>query len=446
MKKDFDIVIIGFGKGGKTLALKAAQKGQKVALIEKSKNMYGGTCINLACIPTKKLLEESKYAKFHQNKDEFFKTSMQKKDNLIKTLRDKNYEMLSSNQNITIFDGVASFISSSEIKITSKDGEKIISGEKIVINSGSVAKEFPLEVKNSNLLSSNELQNINYLPKHLVIFGSSFIALEFATIFSNFRSKVTIIARNENFLPNEDDDIKSAIFDDLSKAGIEIILGAKVEKLENNTLTYTKNNQENIINADTFLNAYGRVANTNGLNLENANIKCNEKGDIIVDEFLQTSTKNIYALGDAKGGELFTYISLDDFRILHNQFFEDKSRSLKNRPAYAQTLFLNTPYSHIGLNEKMAKEQNIDIKIAKLPSLAIPNARIKDETQGFLKALVCKDSGKILGASFYCYLSHELINEIALAINCNASYTLFKNQIFTHPSMSEALNDLFSQI
>ena len=176
-----------------------------------------------------------------------------------------------------------------------------------------------------------------------------------------------------------------------------------------------------------------------------AGVQTDAKGNVLVNEFLQTAQPHIYAVGDVRGGELFTYTSLDDFRIVFDKLFGAGKRSTLNRSPHASALFPETPLASIGLSEKRAAAQNLDFKVLKLPLAAVPGAKVVGNETGFLKAIVDAKSGKILGAAFHCVYANELINEIAIAMALGAGADFFKNQIFTHPSISEALNDLFGQ-
>ena len=422
----YDIVIIGFGKAGKTLAVKAAALGKKVALIERSPKMYGGTCINVGCIPTKRLITAAKEAIYADNsvENEYYTLSIENKNKLISALNSKNYAMLNDKENIDVIDGVGSFKDKNSVLVTTSNGEqKVVEGEYIIINTGSKEAYAPFEITNSNVFSSKTLLDLKTMPKHLVIVGSGFIGIEFASMFANFGSKVTIVGRSK-LLKNEDEDIES---------------------LKDNALNFKQDNEDRIIKADAFLVALGRVANLDDLNLKAAGVELNEKGFIKTNERLQTNVSNIYAVGDVRGGELFTYTSLDDFRIVFSQIFGDKKRTTQNRSIHANVLFTDTPLARVGVNAKEASKLGLNFKELKLSMAAVPGAKVLNHDVGMLKAIVEASSGEILGASFHCIYANEIINEIAIAMNLKADANFFKNQIFTHPSISEALNDLFGQ-
>ena len=443
----YDIVIIGFGKAGKTLAVKAAALGKKVALIERSPKMYGGTCINVGCIPTKRLITAAKEAIYADNsvENEYYTLSVEKKDKLIAALNAKNYAMLNDKENIDVIDGVGSLEGKNSVMVTTPSGEKkLLEGEFIIINTGSKEAKAPFEIVNSNVFSSKTLLDLKNLPKHIVIVGSGFIGIEFASMFASFGSKVSIVGRSP-LLKNEDDDIASSVKEALKVQGVEILEGCDIENLKDNALNFKQNGEQKSLKADAFLVALGRVANLDDLNLTAADVELDEKGFIKTAPSLQTNVPNIFAVGDVRGGELFTYTSLDDFRIVFSQIFGDKKRTTQNRSIHANVLFTDTPLARVGVSAKEASKLGLNFKELKLSMAAVPGAKVLNHDVGMLKAIVEASSGEILGASFHCIYANELINEIAIAMNLKANANFFKNQIFTHPSISEALNDLFGQ-
>jgi probable pyridine nucleotide-disulfide oxidoreductase ykgC len=443
----YDIIVIGFGKAGKTLAVKAAALGKKVALVERSPKMYGGTCINIGCIPTKRLITAAKEAKFVNSsvESEYYTLSVEKKDKLIAALNAKNYAMLNDKENIDVIDGVGSLEGKNSVMVTTPSGEKkLLEGEFIIINTGSKEAKAPFEIVNSNIFSSKTLLDLKNLPKHIVIVGSGFIGIEFASMFASFGSKVSIVGRS-SLLKNEDDDIAGSVKEALKVQGIEILEGCDIENLKDNALNFKQNGEQKSLKADAFLVALGRVANLDDLNLAAAGVELDEKGFIKTAPSLQTNVPNIYAVGDVRGGELFTYTSLDDFRIVFSQIFGDKKRTTQNRSIHANVLFTDTPLARVGVSAKEASKLGLNFKELKLSMAAVPGAKVLNHDVGMLKAIVEASSGEILGASFHCIYANELINEIAIAMNLKANANFFKNQIFTHPSISEALNDLFGQ-
>lgn len=456
--KKYDAIIIGFGKAGKTLAGFLAGKGQKVALIEKSDKMYGGTCINVGCIPSKSLvnsverLENKDLSTFTERKD-YYEKSVDKKEALITALRGKNYEMLESKENIDIYNGKGSFVSNKIVNIE-KNGENIqIEGEKIFINTGSetIIPNIKGLKESKNILTSKSLMELKELPRKLVIIGAGYIGLEFASTYAGFGSEVVIIDASDDILKREEKEAADRVKKILEAKGVTFYLNSKVEEIfddENDSSIAISNGNGEIIqfNGDKILVAIGRKANTQGLELEKAGVQVDERGNIIVNEKLETTAPNIWALGDVKGGLQFTYISLDDFRIIRDNVYGNGNRSLNDRNVVPYTTFLSTPLSRVGLSEKQAIEKGFDIKVGKIEAMAIPKGKIEGKSEGFLKVVVDAKTDKILGATLLCNTSHEMINIIALAMKGNLPYQIIRDMIFTHPTMSESLNDLFGSV
>ena len=455
--KKYDAVIIGFGKGGKTLAGFLAGKGQNVALIEKSDKMYGGTCINVGCIPSKKLVNSTKVLKNKglnsiEDKEKFYSESIDNKNALIGALRGKNYEMLASKDTVTVYDGTGSFVSKNVVNVE-KNGENIqIEGEKIFINTGSTTIIPNIKgVKESNYVyTSTSIMELKELPKKLTIIGAGYIGLEFASMYSEFGSEVTVIDMGDRLMPREDEEIAERVKAILEAKGIKFLLKSKIEEIsDRNNKGYVKisgENGESEVESDAILVAIGRKPNTEGLNLEAAGVKTDERGAVVVDETLKTTADNIWAMGDVKGGLQFTYISLDDFRIIRDNVYGNGNRTINDRNVIPYSVFINPPLSRVGMTEKEAVEKGYEVKTGRLEAMAIPKGKIEGVTDGLLKTVVDAKTDKILGCTLLCNTSHEMINVVAAVIKAEQKYTFLKDMIFTHPTMSEALNDLFGSV
>ena len=453
----YDAVIIGFGKGGKTLAGFLAGKGQNVALIEKSDKMYGGTCINVGCIPSKKLVNSTKVLKDKglssiEDKEKFYAESIENKNTLIGALRGKNYEMLASKENITVYDGTGSFVSKNVVNVENNGENVQIEGEKIFINTGAATIIPNIKgVKESNYVyTSTSIMELKELPKKLTIVGAGYIGLEFASMYSEFGSEVTVIDMGDRLMPREDEEIAERVKAILEAKGIKFLLKSKIEEIsDRNDKGYVKisgENGESEVESDAILVAIGRKPNTEGLNLEAAGVKTDERGAVAVDETLKTTADNIWAMGDVKGGLQFTYISLDDFRIIRDNVYGNGSRTINDRNVIPYSVFINPPLSRVGMTEKEAVEKGYEVKTGRLEAMAIPKGKIEGVTDGLLKTVVDAKTDKILGCTLLCNTSHEMINVVAAAIKAEQKYTFLKDMIFTHPTMSEALNDLFGSV
>ena len=439
--QEFKNIIIGFGKGGKTLAKNLAAKGESVLVVEKSKKMYGGTCINIACLPSKNLI-------INAQRGIKFEDAVKQKDEMTTALRNKNYHMVADEETATVLDGTAKFVDNHTIEIVLDSGEKTkIKGERIFINTGAtpIIPQVKGLKESKYILDSTAAMDQNSLPNELVILGAGYIGMEFASMFARYGAKVTVLDTNEKFLKREDD-ISEMIFNDLSQDGIEFNLGVKVVEVRDLSdkveIVYEINGQKRTVKADKLLVATGRKPVTEGLGLENTDIKLDERGAIKVDDYLRTTAENVWAIGDVKGGPQFTYISLDDFRIIFDQLYGKGERKVSDRKSVPYSVFTTPALSRVGLNEVEAKNKGIEYKLFKLAATSIPKAKVIGNTRGMYKILVNPDTEEILGATIYGEESYEVINLIALAMKAKLPYTLLRDQIYTHPTMTEALNDV----
>ena len=453
----FDVIIIGFGKGGKTLAAEFAKRGRKVAIVERSDKMYGGTCINIGCIPTKTLVHQAKIASgmkdaTFEERSEFYRNAISVKEAVTSALRNKNYHNLADNPNVTVYTGVGSFVSSDVVSVRTSTEEIMLTSKQIIINTGAETVIPPIDGVAGNPLvyTSTSIMELTELPRRLVIIGGGYIGLEFASMYASFGSQVTVLESYPELIAREDRDIAASVKETLEKKGIVFRMNAKVQSVnhtsEKAVVVFSDSQTGEVVEleADAVLLATGRRPNTKDLNLEVAGVETDARGAIIVDEYLKTTQPNIRAVGDVKGGLQFTYISLDDYRIIREDLFGDKERTTNDRNPVSYSVFIDPPLARIGLNEEEARKQNLDIIIKKLPVMAIPRAKTLGETDGLLKAVIDKNTGKILGCMLFAPDSSEVINIVAVAMKTGQDYTFLRDFIFTHPSMSEALNDLFS--
>ena len=453
----FDVIIIGFGKGGKTLAAEFAKRGQKVAIVERSDKMYGGTCINIGCIPTKTLVHQAKMASAlkdatFEERSEFYRNAVSVKESVTSALRNKNYHNLADSPNVTVYTGIGSFVSADVVAVRTATEEIRLTSKQIIINTGAETVIPPIEgvAGNPFVYTSTSIMELADLPRRLVIIGGGYIGLEFASMYASFGSQVTVLESYPELIAREDRDIAASVKETLEKKGIVFRMNAKVQsvnRVEDKAIVTFADSQTDevfVLEADAVLLATGRRPNTKDLNLEVAGVEVDVRGAIIVDEYLKTTNPNIRAVGDVKGGLQFTYISLDDYRIVREDLFGDKERRTGDRNPVSYSVFIDPPLSRIGLNEEEARRQNRDIIVKKLPVMAIPRAKTLGETDGLLKAIIDKNTGKILGCVLFAPDSGEVINTVAVAMKTGQDYTFLRDFIFTHPSMSEALNDLFS--
>ncbi|WP_306539786.1 FAD-dependent oxidoreductase [Megasphaera sp.] len=444
--KMYDVIVIGFGKAGKTLAGQLGKQGKKVALIEKDKGMYGGTCINVGCIPSKRLITEAATAPTSDfaSKAAYYKKAVEGKRELTGALNKANYNKLIQ-AGVEVIDGMASFVDATHVEVKTKDGVLQLEGKQFVINTGatSVIPGIPGVKDSDKVYTSESMMDLDELPEKLTIVGGGYIGLEFAAMYANFGSKVTVVQDIDAFLPREDKDIADNIRSVLEAKGIEIVTGAKTTKIEGATLYYTVGDTDTVLEGDAILMATGRRPNTDGLEAQKAGIALSDRGAVVTDEHLRTNVPNIWAAGDVCGNLQFTYISLDDSRIIMSDMSGKGDRTTQNRGAFSYSVFIDPPFSRVGLSESEAKAKNIEYRVMTLPAAAIPKAKVLRKPEGVLKALVGADD-QILGVQLFCAESHEMINLVKMAMDNNLKYQVLRDFIYTHPTMSESLNDLFA--
>ena len=454
--RQVDAAVIGFGKGGKTLAGALAAAGKTVALVEKSPKMYGGTCINVACIPTKSLvhsaaLSAAQGGTFSESAARYA-TAIDEKDRVTGLLRSKNYRKLADLPNVEVVDGAASFADATHLTVAKPDGTReTIEAAQAFINTGARPFVPPIPgVDGPRVHVSETLLDVRTLPERLVIIGGGYIGMEFASMYANFGSRVTVVQNEDAFLPREDAEIAAAVLDSVEGRGIQVIRGAGVRRIDDEAdqavVTVEISGAEEHLPADAVLVATGRRPNVDGLNLEAAGVELTERGAVRTDEHLRTPAPNSWALGDVAGGLQFTYISLDDSRIVKADVLDDGARTTANRGTVPYSVFLDPPFSRAGMTEQEARDAGFDVKVAKLPAAAIPKAQLLQKPTGLLKAVVDAGTGRILGAHLFCEESYEMINTIKLAMDAGLPYQVLRDAVYTHPTMSEAFNDLFAQV
>jgi len=450
----YDSIIIGFGKGGKTLAGALASRGETVALVERSSQMYGGTCINVGCIPSKSLVRGAAQARLNpgasfEEKSSFYAAAIAEKRRVTGLLRGKNYDKLAGLEKVTILDGTAGFVSPTQVRVEGAQGSQVIEGGKIFINTGArpFVPPIPGLQGNPRVFISETLMDLDVLPRRLVIIGGGYISLEFASMYASYGSEVTILQDTQDFLPREDRDMAEAIRQVQESQGIRLEAGVAVDAIKDcgshACVTYTQNGAQHTAEGEAVLVATGRRPNLQDLHPEAAGVELTPRGAVKVDDHLRTTAPNIWAMGDVTGGLQFTYVSLDDYRIVLSDL-SGGSRTLSDRRNVPYSVFMAPAFSRVGLSETEARQAGLNIKVAKLPAAAIPKAQVLRSTQGLLKAVVDADSGRILGAMLLCEESYEIINVVKLAMDAGLPYTALRDNIYTHPTMCEALNDLFA--
>ena len=451
-----DAAVIGFGKGGKALAGALAAAGKTVALVEKSPKRYGGTCINVACIPTKSLVHSAALSAAQggtfDERAARYAAAIDEKDRVTGLLRGKNYHKLADLPNVEVVDGTASFVDATHLEVERPDGmREAIEAEQVFVNTGARPFVPPIPgVDGPRVHVSETLLDVRTLPERLVVIGGGYIGMEFASLYANFGSQVTVVQDGEEFLPREDAEIAAAVLASLEARGIRVVRGADVRRIDDGPdealVTVAADGAEERLPADAVLVATGRRPNVAGLNLEAAGVELTGRGAVRTDEHLRTTAPNIWAMGDVVGGLQFTYLSLDDFRILRDDVLGDGARTTANRGTVPYSVFLDPPFSRAGMTEQEARAAGLNVKVAKLPAAAIPKAQLLQKPTGLLKAVIDADTDLVLGVHLFCEESYEMVNTAKLAMDAGLPYQVLRDAVYTHPTMSEAFNDLFAQV
>ena len=435
---NYDLIVIGFGKAGKTLAAKMNAAGKKVAVIERSKAMYGGTCINIACIPTKTMIVAAE-------KGWSFDDTMKERGAVTGRLNAKNYKMLADN-GVDVIDAEAHFVSNKVIEVVAGDDRQELTAETIVINTGAVSNVLPIPglTTTEHVYDSTGIQTLEALPKRLGVLGGGNIGLEFAGLYNKLGSKVTVLDALDTFLPRVEPSIAALAKQYLEEDGIELLQNVRTTEIKNDgdqVLLVTENETYRF---DALLYSTGRKPNVEPLQLENTDIELTERGAIKVDKHCQTNVPGVFAVGDVNGGPQFTYISLDDFRVVYSYLAGDGSYTLEDRLNVPNTMFITPALSQVGLTESQAADLKLPYAVKEIPVAAMPRGHVNGDLRGAFKAVVNTETKEILGATIFSEGSQEIINIITVAMDNKIPYTYFTKQIFTHPTLAENLNDLFA--
>lgn len=451
MTIDADLVVIGFGKGGKTLAATLGKQGKRVVMIERSAAMYGGTCINIGCVPTKSMVFQAEEVSVHPPEPSVYTNAIRATADLTSGMRVENFAMLDTIPSVDVLTGAASFVDPHTVTVDTADGTVTVTGRTIVIGTGSEPTwpDVPGLRDNPRAVTSTDLLSTEDLPAHLVVLGGGYVGLEFAAMYAAYGAEVTVLERHDAVLTREDDDIVSCATELLAEAGVRLVTAAQVTAVDGGTVHYEVGGAPTSVDADLILVALGRHPVTADLGLPNAGVATRPDGSIEVDEHLRTNVAHVFAVGDVNGGPQFTYVSLDDYRIVADQLTGAGSRSTTDRRAVPFSLFMTPPLSRVGLTEREARAAGHRVKVAALPvakMATVPRARIVRQAKGMMKAVVDADTDEILGAALLSYDSHEVINTVALAMRHGITASTLRDEIYTHPSMTEAFNQLLGAL
>jgi pyruvate/2-oxoglutarate dehydrogenase complex dihydrolipoamide dehydrogenase (E3) component len=455
MNDKYDAIVIGTGQSGPALAVRLAGAGRKTAIIERK--LFGGTCVNVGCVPTKTLVASARAAHVARNGGDFgviingtIKVDMAgvkaRKDDVVRHSNQGVTKWLKNTANLTVFEGHGRFESPRSVRVN----DSLLEADEIFINAGgrALVPDMPGLAEIDYFTNSN-MMDVDFLPEHLVIVGGSYIGLEFAQMYRRFGSRVTVVEMGPRLIAREDDEVSAVIQKILEAEGIIVKLNAKcldVAKRGNSIAVGLSCEDASLeVVGSHLLLAVGRVPNTNDLGLDRAGIKTNDRGFIEVDDQLRTNVPGIWALGDVNGRGAFTHTSYNDYEIVAANLLDADPRRVTDRiPAYA--LFIDPPLARAGMTEREVKELGRKALVGKMLMSRVGRARERSETQGFMKVLVDAETKKILGASLLGIEGDEAIHSILDVMYAGAPYTVIQRAVHIHPTVSELIPTLLGDL
>jgi pyruvate/2-oxoglutarate dehydrogenase complex dihydrolipoamide dehydrogenase (E3) component len=452
----FDAIIVGTGQAGPSLATRMVREGMKTAIIER--NLFGGTCVNVGCIPTKTLVASARAAHMARRGGDFgvtidgsitvdMKKVKARKDGVVRQSNEGVTKWMKTMEGLTVYEGHGRFHGPNAIEV---NGE-VLEAEKIILNVG--GRAFVPDMPGINdvpYLTNSSIMDVDFLPEHLVIIGGSYIGLEFAQMYRRFGSRVTIVEQGPRLIGREDEDISAAIKEILENEGIDIRLNAGCIGLARRgdqvavTASCEQTADEEIIGSHVFL-AVGRKPNTDDLGLEKAGLETDARGYITVDDELRTNVPGIWAIGDVNGKGAFTHTSYNDYEIVAANMFDNDPRRVSDRIT-AYGLFIDPPLGRVGMTEAQVRESGRKALVGKMMMARIGRARERSETQGFMKILVDAADKKILGAAILGIGGDEIIHSILDVMYAGAPYTVIQRAVHIHPTVSELIPTMLGDL
>ncbi len=455
MTRAFDALIIGAGQAGPYLAGRFSAAGMKVAIVERK--LFGGTCVNTGCIPTKAMVASAyaahmarRAADFGVNLDAPVSVDMRRvkarKDAISEASRTGLESWLSGLENCTVLRGHARFASANEISI----GEDRLTAERIFVNVGGRAATPAMPgIDRISFLTNSSMMGVDFLPPHLVIIGGSYVGLEFGQMYRRFGSDVTIIEMADRLIQREDEDVSAAILDVLEREGVHLRLGAKCIAFSNQgseiaVRVQCSSGPEEVRGTHVLL-AVGRKPNTDDLGLEQARVKVDERGYVVVDDQLRSSVPGIWAVGDCNGRGAFTHTSYNDAEVLAANLLDTDPRRNSDRIT-AYGLYVDPPLGRAGMTEAEVRKSGRKALVGKRPMTRVGRAVEKGETNGFMKVLVDAESRQILGAAILGTGGDEVIHSILDVMYARAPYTVVERAMHIHPTVSELIPTMLGEL
>jgi pyruvate/2-oxoglutarate dehydrogenase complex dihydrolipoamide dehydrogenase (E3) component len=456
-KQQYDLVIIGSGEAGKNLAWTMAKAGRRTAVVERK--LIGGSCPNIACLPSKNIIHSAKVAELARRGAEFG-VMMPSTSVDMSRVRARKRKMVEGEIQLhldiykasgaELIMGEARFIGPKTVEVRSNDGAvRLLAGDQVVLNLGTHAAVPDIPgLKAANPMTHVEALELDRLPEHLVVLGGGFIALELTQAMRRFGSRVTIVERGSQLIAREDPDVAESMLQLFRDEGIEVLFNAEVLAVEGLSgqgikLRLRDSQGERMLEGSDLLIAVGRIPNTRGLGLEKTGVELDDRGYIQVNQRLETSAPEIWAVGDCAGSPQFTHVATDDFRIVRDNL-NGGNRTTQGR-LVPFCIFTDPELARVGLSESEAQQRGVPYRLAKIPMAKIRRAVTLSETRGFIKALVSTESDEIIGFTAFGAEAGELMAVVQTAMLGKLPYTLFRDAILAHPTMAEGLTVLFGQ-
>lgn len=455
MTEKFDAIIIGTGQAGPSLAQRMTREGMKTAIIERK--LFGGTCVNVGCIPTKALVASARAAHMARRGGDFgvtidgpitvdMKQVKARKDAIVKQSNDGVTNWLKSMENLTVYEGHGRLESA---KAVSVNGERL-EADKIILNVGGRATVPDMPgIDDVDYLTNTGMMDVDVLPKHLIIVGGSYIGLEFAQMYRRFGSRVTVVEMAPTLIGREDDDVSTSVHEILTEDGIDIRLGAScigLAKRDGHVVVTAdcEPGAEEIVGSHVLL-AVGRKPNTDDLGLDAAGVETDARGYITVDDGLQTNVPGIWAIGDVNGRGAFTHTSYNDYEILAANMFDNDPRKVSDRIT-TYGLFIDPPLGRVGMTESQVRESGRKALVGKMMMARVGRARERGETQGFMKVLIDAETDRILGGTILGIGGDEAIHALIDIMYADAPYTVIQRAVPIHPTVSELIPTLLGDL
>ena len=454
--EEFDLVILGGGTGSTIAAWTFAGKGQRVAVVDRK--YVGGSCPNIACLPSKNIIHSAKVASYFRRSEEF---GIARRDFTVDMsgVRKRKRDMVSSLNGVYLGNykntggefilGSGRFVAPKTLEVTLPDGKtRRLHGTNVIVSTGTrAAVDGVPGLAEAQPLTHIEALELDELPKHLIVLGGGYIGAEFAQAMRRFGSQVTVVSRDPRLLHREDEDVTDGLRELFEAEGVELVFNAPIKQVSGKSgqsvsVTLVQNGAERTITGSHVLAALGRIPNTKDIGLEAAGVAVRDDGYLQVDERLATTSPGVWAIGEVAGSPQFTHISVDDFRVVHDSLTGGKYVTTGRVVPFC--LFTDPEFARIGLSEKEARAKGMRCRLFKVPMEAVLRALTLSETRGFLKALVEVDSDRILGFTAFGVGAAEIMTAVQIAMNAGLPYTTLRDTILTHPTLVEGLTPLFS--